>query len=105
MIIFDISLNNKKLYSGCDIEEVAGRLNLKTPVNEAISIIGKNASELVEELARLPAGQAGSDKEITLTGAMAVWVYLVVFHIVVHRFVKVYYDDGRGNTVLIAAHG
>ncbi len=98
MITFDLSLNNKILYTGCDIEEVAGKFNLHTPVNDAINLIGKNAAAIVDEL-------AGTDIEITLTGAMAVWAYLAVFHLVVHRFSRVYYDDGRGNKVLVAAHG
>lgn len=98
MIIFDVSLNNKKLYNSCIIEEVAGKLNLKTPVEHAITVVGKNGGALVEEL-------VGTDTEITLSGAMAVWAYLVVFHLVVHRFKRVYYDDGKGNKVLIAAHG
>ena len=98
MITFDLSLNNKRLYNGCDIEEVAGKFNLHTQVNDAINIIGKNAAAIIDEL-------AGTDTEMTLTGAMAVWAYLVVFHLVVHRFNRVYYDDGRGNKVLIAAHG
>ncbi len=98
MILFDLSLNNRKLYEGCIIEEVAGKFNLHTPVNEAINIIGKNAAALVDEL-------VGTDTEITLTGAMAVWAYLAVFHLVVHRFNRVYYDDGRGNKILVAAHG
>ncbi len=44
-------------------------------------------------------------KEVTLTGPMAVWAYLVVFHAVVHKTRRVYYDDGHGNRVLVAAHG
>ncbi len=98
MIIFDLSLNNKMLYNGCDVEEVAGKLNLKTPVEDAITMIGRNASNIVDKL-------VGTDSEITLTGSMAVWSYLLIFHIVVHRFSRIYYDDGRGNRVLIAAHG
>lgn len=98
MISFDLSLNNKRLYDGCKIEEVAGKLNLQTPVEHAIAIVGKNCSAIVNEL-------IGTDAEITLTGGMAVWAYLVVFHLVVHRFKHIYYDDGKGNKVLVAAHG
>lgn len=37
---------------------------------------------------------------------MAIPIYLVIFHAVVHRFGKVWYDDGRGSKpVLVAAHG
>lgn len=98
MITFDLSLNNKRLYTGCMIEEVAGKLNLQTPVEQAIAIVGKNCSAIINEL-------IGTDDEMILTGAMAVWSYLIVFHLVVHRFRRIYYDDGKGNKVLVAAHG
>ena len=94
MVTLDLSLNNAALYDGCVIEEVAGRLNLATPVSEAVNIVGRNAARMNL-----------SGDEITLTGAMAVWSYLICFHAVVHRFRKVYYDDGRSGAVLIAAHG
>lgn len=95
----DLSLNNADLYNGTEIEEVAGRLNLKTPVKEAVNIVGRNIASLVDAV---PSSDRG---EVTLTGAMAVWSYLVVFHAVVHKFGKVYYDDGRSGAVLVAAHG
>jgi hypothetical protein len=94
MINLDLSLNNVDLYAGCEIEEVAGRKNLTTPVSEAVNIVGKNIADM----------NLHGD-EITLTGAMAVWAYLIVFHAVVHRFRRVYYDDGRNGSVLVAAHG
>ena len=90
----DLSLKNADLYEGCQIEEVAGRLNLVSPINEAVNIVGRNIGKM---------GLSG--EEITLTGPMAVWAYLIVFHAVVHRFRKVYYDDGRSGAVLVAAHG
>lgn len=90
----NLGLNNSELYSGCQIESVAGRLNLTTPVVEAIDIVGKNI-----------AAMAIDPEEVILTGPMAVWSYLVVFHAVVHRTRRVQYDDGRGNRVLVAAHG
>jgi hypothetical protein len=97
MMILDISLNNKELYKGCTITEVAGRLNLTTPVADAINIVGTNAEKIVKGMS--------DHSEITLTGAMAVWSYLLVFHSVVHRFTSVFYDDGRNGKVLIAQHG
>jgi len=97
MFSIDLSLTNQTLYKGCQIEEVAGRLNLVTPPAEAANMIGKNVAALINE--------AEDKREIILTGAMAIWAYLVVFHIVVHRFSKVWYDDGRGNKILVAAHG
>lgn len=93
----DLSLNNAALYAGCEIEEVAGRLNLKTPVAEAVNIIGRNIATMVKE-----ADRSGS---VTLTGPMAVWSYLVVFHAVVHLFAEVIYDDGRSGAIVIARHG
>jgi hypothetical protein len=97
--IFDISLKHQALYAGCEVQEVAGRLALMTSVSEAINIVGRNANKLVGELV------ADGVEEITLTSAMAVWAYLTIFHIVVHRFRRVYYDDGKANgKVLIAAH-
>lgn len=94
MTNLDLGLSNAGLYSGCEITEVAGRLNLETPVKDAVNIVGKNIS--IMNL---------NGNEITLTGAMAVWSYMVVFHAVVHRFNKVWYNDGRNEPILIAAHG
>ena len=97
--LFDLSLINSDLYFGCEIQEVAGRLALTTPINDALNIVGRNAKKIVDELV------ASGVEEITLTGAMAIWAYLVVFHVVVHRFRHVYYDDGKPNgRVLIASH-
>ena len=96
-ITINLGLNNPTLYEGCVIEEVAGRLNLTTSVEDAIGIVGKNVAKLVAE--------ATERDEVVLTGPMAVWSYLVVFHAVIHAFRRVYYDDGRGNKVLVAAHG
>jgi hypothetical protein len=95
----NLSLINHPLYAGCDIQEVAGRLVLITPVTEAVNIVGRNARQIVDELV------TDGVEELTLSGAMAIWAYLVVFHIVVHRFRRIYYDDGKPNgKVLIAAH-
>ncbi len=92
--MIDLSLRNKELYSGCKIEEVAGRLNLVTPVAEAVSVVGRNANAMTID-----------PKSVTLTGPMAVWAYMVVFHAVVHKTARVFYNDGRNGEVLIAAHG
>ena len=98
-MIIDLSLKNTSLYEGCTVEEVAGRLNMTTPVSEAVNIVGRNIAAIV---AATPASERD---EITLTGPMAVWAYLVVFHAVVHAFRRVNYDDGRSGPVLVAAHG
>ena len=96
-MILDLALTNAALYEGCTIEEVAGRLNLITPPADAATIVGRNVAAMVA---------AESDRDtVTLTGPMAVWAYLIAFHAVVHAFRRVEYDDGRGNRVLVAAHG
>lgn len=97
---FDLSLVNTELYAGCEIQEKVGSLTLVTPTSEAVNIVGRNARQIVERLV------ADGVEEITLTGAMAIWAYLVVFHSVVHRFRQVWYDDGKagGKKILIAAH-
>lgn len=95
----DLSLNHSTLYAGCEVQEIAGRLALMTPVSDAVNIIGRNATQIVDELV------ATGVEELTLSGAMAIWAYLVVFHCVVHRFRRLYYDDGKPNgKVLIAMH-
>ena len=99
MTIIDMSLNNPELYDGIQLEEVGGRLNMTTPPSDAVNIIGKNAAKI---LSAIPADQRA---EVTLTGPMAVYAYLVVFHQVVHAFKCVYYNDGKNGKVLIAKHG
>jgi hypothetical protein len=94
----DLSLNNTELYAGCEVEEVNGRMNLTTPVAEATSMVGSNARKIVDAV------PADERDEVILTGPMAVWAYLIVFHVVVHSFAAVYYSNGR-ETVLIAKHG
>jgi hypothetical protein len=96
-MIIDLSLNNADLYEGCAIETVAGRLNLVTPMAEAIEIVGANVAKMVFD--------ATDRRSVMLTGPMAVWAYMVVFHAVVHAFREVSYNDGRNPTVVIARHG
>lgn len=98
-MVIDLSLRNAALYYGCQIEDVAGRLNLVTPPETAVGIIGRNIETI------LNAAKKEDREEITLTGPMAVWAYLVVFHAVVHRCRAVYYEDGRNPKLLIAKHG
>ena len=97
--VLDLSLSNAELYAGCNIREVGGKPALMTPREEAVNIVGRNAHRLVAELV------AGGTEELVLSGAMAIWAYLVVFHAVAHRFRLIFYDDGTPNgKVLIAAH-
>lgn len=93
----DLSLSNDTLYDGCKITEVAGRMNLETPVAEAVGIVGRNIEKHLNGVV--------DRTEVTLTGPMAVWAYLIVFHSCVHRFNVVKYDDGRSGPVVIAQHG
>lgn len=87
------------LYQGCELEEVAGRLRVKTRPFDAINLVGRNAESLVKNL------MARGVEQLTLTGPTAIWVYLVVFHSAVHRFREVFYDDGKSTGgVRIAAH-
>lgn len=95
----DLSLTNELLYRGCKIESVAGRLNLTTPVAEAVEIVGANIAAMV---AAAPANERGT---VTLTGPMAAWTYLVVFRAVAATFGEVVYDDGRGQPVVVARRG
>ena len=87
-----------KIYDGCEIETVGGRKTLTTPPEVAANIVGENVQALVD------ATPANERQSVTLTGPMAVWAYLIVFHIVVHQFARVYYKDGRGLQLLVAQH-
>ena len=98
-MVIDLSLRNTALYKGCEIEEVAGRLNLKTPVGGAVGLVGRNIAAIVQ------ATPPEARDSVTLTGPMAVWSYLVVFHEVVHSFAEVRYSDGRNAAVVLARHG
>jgi len=91
--ILDLSLNNLELYKGCDIETAAGRKNLTTPIAKAIDIVGTNLLTMSFDI-----------NEVILTGPMAVWVYLLAFHQVVHITRSVYYRDAK-DEYLIAKHG
>ena len=94
----DMSLKNDRLYAGCKVEVVGGRDTLVTPVAEAANIVGKNANAIVEATPRQERAA------VTLTGPMAVWAYLIVFHAVVHAFGEVWYSDGRNDPVLVSKH-
>jgi hypothetical protein len=100
MNTINLGLNNEKLYAGCEITEVGGRQTLATPPTDASNIIGRNCAQ-IQIIESIPAEQRG---ELVLTGPMAVWAYLIIFHQVVHKFGHIYYDDGRGNKILVAQH-
>ena len=98
-MVIDLSLHNEALYKGCLVEEIAGRLNLRTPIGEAVTLVGRNVAAIVQ------ATPPEARDSVTLTGPMAVWSYLVVFHAVVHVYSEVRYSDGRNAAVVLARHG
>jgi hypothetical protein len=93
-LILDLSLANAALYCGLEAQELAGKATLLTPPEEAIPVISRNLAAL--EIDR---------DEVVLTGAMSIWAYLVVFHFLHGKTRRIYYQDGRGKRLLIAAHG
>ena len=93
-MILDLSLGNKVLYAGLTVSVLAGRPTLTTPPEEAIPV-------LLANLAHLPI----DSEEVVLTGGMAIWAYLVVFHALHGKTKRIYYEDGRGERILVAAHG
>lgn len=90
----DLSLENQTLYAGLEIRRDAGRLNLRSAPDTAIPVMVANLE-----------GMAIDGEEVVLTGGMAIWAYLVVFHYLHGRTKRIYYEDGAGNRVLVAAHG
>jgi hypothetical protein len=76
------------------VQLLAGKATLMTPAEAAIPIIATNLAALDID-----------PEEIVLTGRMAIWAYLVVFHLLHGRTRRIYYQDGRGDRLLVAAHG
>jgi hypothetical protein len=94
MMILDLSLDNAVLYSGLDVRVEAGKPNLRTPPDAAIAAMTANLERMKID-----------PDEVVLTGGMAIWAYLAVFHYLHGRTRRIYYADGVGNRVLVAAHG
>jgi hypothetical protein len=93
-MILSLALDNAVLYRGLDIGFDAGKWNLRTPPDEAIAIIGKNLAEMPVD-----------PDEVVLTGGMAIWAYLVVFHGLHGRTRRISYQDGTGRRIVVAEHG
>ena len=93
----DMGLTNETLWAGCIIIQIGGRANLVTPASMAMEIMAKNLGKIIDP--------PQERSEVVLTGPMAVWAYLVAFHAVVHKFTKIYYDDGKSGPLLVAQHG
>jgi len=83
-LIFDLSLNNQKLYKNIKTYKTGGKYSVDLS-DEMLNIIGENAELIIAEVK--------DREEVVLTGAAPIPVYLVVFHIVVHKFRKVLYDN------------
>lgn len=93
-MILDLGLSNVELYRGLAVDDLAGKRTLTTKPEDAIPI-------LVENLSSIPI----DPEEVVLTGGMAIWAYLVIFHLLHGRTKRIYYQDGMGRRVLVAAHG
>jgi hypothetical protein len=93
-LILDLSLANHRLYAGLEIERLAGKATLLTPPGQAIPVVASNLAAMVID-----------PEEVVLTGAMAIWAYLAVFHLLHGKTRRIYYQDGRGERLLVAAHG
>lgn len=94
MTKLNIGFDNNAVWAGCNVESVAGRYNLTTPIADAINVVGANV-----------AAMNLSGDEIEITGGCPVPITLIVYHVVLHRFKKVWYRDGKGDVFLVAAHG
>jgi hypothetical protein len=93
-MILDLSLTNDCLYAGLDVRRDGGKLNLRTPIAQATAVMGENLDRMEID-----------PEEVVLTGPMAIWAYLVTFHAIHGRTKRIYYQDGVGNRILVAAHG
>jgi hypothetical protein len=93
-MILPLSLDNDALYRSLDIAVEAGKMNLRTPPEDAITVMLRNLASM-----------AIDPEEVVLTGSMAIWAYLAVFHALHGRTRRISYLDGLGRTILVAAHG
>lgn len=90
---------NSEIYEGCKIEEVGGRPVLQNSMDsKTLNNIGKNIQNVIEEYAK------PSHYRCILTGPAPIQIYLIAFHLVVHRFSRIEYTDGKNASVIIARH-
>lgn len=94
MVEIDLSLNNEEIYKNVKIESFGGRKSFKVN-QENLDTIGKNITEYIRRLKETFKNKEKDDfnDSVTLTGATAIPVYLVAFHIVVHSFHEVRYKN------------
>lgn len=83
-MILDLSTKNEALYNNVQIYKTGGKSSVNLS-DEILNIIGENVEAIVTKCT--------DREEVVLTGAAPIPVYLVVFHIVVHKFRKVIYDN------------
>ncbi len=95
MITHDLSFANTELWRGCEFETINGTLVLKTPTPKAIELLEQNFE---------PGDHIDEKTEVTLAGVAPPWAYMVVFYRVVHRFRRVFYDDGSGPVLVAGDH-
>jgi len=93
-MILSLALDNDALYRGLDIAVEAGKRNLRTAPEAAIPVMVANLGAMDIDPA-----------EVVLTGGMAIWAYLAVFHALHGRTRRIWYQDGLGQRILVAAHG
>ena len=93
-MILDLSLANAELWKDLKTQSLAGKLTLVAPPEEAIPVLAARVAAL-----------AVDPDEVELTGGMAIWAYLVAFHALHGRTRRIYYRDGLGQRLLVAAHG
>lgn len=97
-MILDLSLANDVLYEGLERPLLAGKPTLTAAPEDAMAVLYRN-------LVGMEKAGLLDREEIVLTGGMAIWAFLAVFHFLHGKTKRVYYEDGRGQKVLVAAHG
>ena len=97
-MILDLGLENDRLYDGLDRPVLAGKPTLTVAPEDAMAVMYRN-------LIGMEGAGLLDREEVVLTGGMAIWAYLAVFHFLHGKTKRVYYQDGRGQKVLVAAHG
>ena len=91
-MILSLSLDNDAIYQGLEISVDGGKRNLRTSPDHAIAVMVRNLGAMDID-----------PSEVVLTGAMAIWAYLAVFHAFTNAPGR--YEDGFGQRILVAARG
>jgi hypothetical protein len=119
MLELNLSLDSEEIYKDVKINSFGGRKSFDVN-QENLDIIGKNIAEYIKrqkeeyknkdekrnsenEINRDITAAEGFNDCVVLTGATAIPVYLVAFHIVVHSFHEVKYKNEMYE-VVVAKH-